>query len=222
MKEYSKGYTPVNIKANTEWALRNFKDWCTWRQNESPTDPVPSNLLSSNDADELNKWLSVYVMETRKKNGDRSPFSSLNLLLCGLRRHMKEINPMSPNFLDEKHPKFAGTRDVRGKKLHQDGIGASVKHTPIITHEEEASLWSQGVMGTKIPKSLFNAVFFMNGKILCLRGGREHKDLKLAQLTFGQDSRGEFVVYTENGSKNRSGSYKNPADNKIVKQYAVP
>ena len=37
----------------------------------------------------------------------------------------------------------------------------------------------------------------MNGKILCLREGREHKDLKLAQLTFGEDSGGEFVVYTE-------------------------
>ena len=108
------------------------------------------------------------------------------------------------------------------RKLRQDGIGASVKHTPIVTHEEEASLWSQGVMGTKTPKSLFNAVSLMNGKILCLRGGREHKDLKVAQLTFGEDSGGEFVVYTENGSKNRSGSYKNSGDNKIVKQYAVP
>ena len=29
MKENSKGYTPENTKANTEWALRNFKDWCT-------------------------------------------------------------------------------------------------------------------------------------------------------------------------------------------------
>ena len=75
--------------------------------------------------------------------------------------------------------------------------------------------------GDKTPKSLFNAVFVMNGNILCLRGGREHKDLKVAQLTFGEDSGGEFVVYTENGSKNRSGLYKNAGDNKIVKQYAV-
>ena len=71
MKEYSKGYTSANTKANTEWVLRNFKDWCTWRQNESSTDLVLFNLLSSNDADELNKWLSAYVMEIRKKNGDR-------------------------------------------------------------------------------------------------------------------------------------------------------
>ena len=31
---------------------------------------------------------------------------------------------------------------------------------------------------------------------------------------------GEYVVFTENGLKNRSGSYKDKADNKIVKQYA--
>ena len=62
----------------------------------------------------------------------------------------------------------------------------------------------------------------MNCKILCLRGlgGREH--IKLVQLTFGKDSKGEFVVNTEKGSKNRSGSYENPGDNKIIKQYAGP
>ena len=39
----------------------------------------------------------------------------------------------------------------------------------------------------------------MNGKILCLRGGCEHKTLKVLQFTFGVDEGGEYVVYTENG-----------------------
>jgi len=59
-------------------------------------------------------------------------------------------------------------------------------------------------------------------EVLYLRWGREHKELKLSQFTFGGDKGGEFVWYVENGSKNRSGSYKDLAPNKVVKCYAQP
>ena len=75
-------------------------------------------------------------------------------------------------------------------------------------------------MGTRTPRSLFSAVFFMNGKVLCLRGGREHKALKISQFKFGTEDGKEFLEYTENGSKNRSGSYKDKSGNKIVRQLA--
>jgi len=52
--------------------------------------------------------------------------------------------------------------------------------------------------------------------------GHEHKELKLSQFTFGRDEAGEFVQYVENGLKNRSGSYKDRAPHKVVKQYAQP
>ena len=118
-----------------------------------------------------------------------------------------------------------GTRDVVARKLRDDGVGASVRHTATISPEEEAQLWSEGVlaMGLLTPGALLNATFYLNGKTLCLRGGREHKLLKLSQFTFGTDEGGDYVVYTENGSKNRSGSYKDkPDDNKVVKHYADP
>ena len=61
----------------------------------------------------------------------------------------------------------------------------------------------------------------MNGKVLCLREGREHESLKISQFNFGSDQGGDFVVYTENVSKNPSGTYKEKAgDNKVVKHYA--
>ena len=74
------------------------------------------------------------------------------------------------------------------------------------------------------PESLFDTIFFTTGKILCLRGGREHHDLKLFQFTvsseFVDGVETEFVLYVENGSKNHSGSYKDKGENKIIKQYA--
>ena len=77
-----------------------------------------------------------------------------------------------------------GTRDVVARKLHEDGDGASVKHTATIS-QEEAQLWSEGVLGLSSPHALLTAVFFLNGKTLCPRGGREHRALKLSQFTFG-------------------------------------
>lgn len=113
------------------------------------------------------------------------------------------------------------TRDVVARKLRENGVGASVKHTATISQEEKAQLWSEGVLGLSSPHALLNAVFFLNGKTMCLRGGREHKAIKLSQFIFGTDDGGDYVVYTENGSKNQSGSYKDkPDDNKVIKHYA--
>ena len=48
----------------------------------------------------------------------------------------------------------------------------------MISHEEERARWTAGVLGVHTPRALLNAVFYMNGKVLCLRGGQEHKNLK--------------------------------------------
>ena len=219
---FSKGFVPENTKMNTQWAVRAFQSWSSWRNGVHPDDPVPSDILGSGDASTLNKWLSLFVIEAKKQDGSKYPSKTIDLLLCGLRRHMKEVNPVAPNFLNEQDDRFAGlrgTRDTVARRLREEGIGAVVNHTETLSYEEEASLWDRGLLGIASPKSLFNAMFFMNGKVLCLRGSREHKGLKISQFTFGREGDREFVVYTENGSKNRSGSYKDKAGNKIIKHF---
>ena len=74
----------------------------------------------------------------------------------------------------------------------------------MITIDEENSLWTNGVLGTQSPKALLAAVFYSNGKNFCLRGDSEHRRLKLSQ--FKRLHNPEKYVYTENGSKNHSGS----------------
>ena len=71
-----------------------------------------------------------------------------------------------------------------------------MKHTEVLSYEEEVLFWDRGLLGVASPRSLFNAVFFMNGKVLCLRGGCEHKDLKLSQFLFGKEGDREFLVYS--------------------------
>ena len=91
----SKGFAPPNTTANNDWAVRNFLDWATWRRSAHTDDPVPLGILSCADATCLNKWLSLYVIETRRKDGQSYPTATLNtLILCGLKRHMTKVNPL--------------------------------------------------------------------------------------------------------------------------------
>lgn len=89
-------------------------------------------------------------------------------------------------------------------KLHADGLGRQIKQTEILTTKDEQLLWQSGVVNTTTPRGLLNAAFYVVGKMFCLRGGQEHRFLKLSQIKRTDDK----YTYYENVSKNRNGSYK--------------
>ncbi len=96
------------------------------------------------------------------------------------------------------------------------GIGIQVKHAEIFTKEDEGKLWDSGVLGYSNPKSLQNAAFYVIGKFFALRGGNEHRNLRLSQLR--RESAPDKYV-----SKNTNGSFKNlHIKPKIVPLFACP
>ena len=109
------------------------------------------------------------------------------------------------------------------RKLQSAGIDTSARKTEVLHNEDEEKLWASGVLDPDTPQALPNCVFFLNGKRFCLRGGIEHRKLKLSQFTREMVTVNgkKFVryTYTECGSKNRSGGLKqlNQA-NKIAHQ----
>ena len=116
---------------------------------------------------------------------------------------MRAVSQDCPNFLDTsdfRFKKMHSTIDAYFRQLRAEGVGTVVKHTTLISKEEENALWEND--GT--PTQLLNAVFYYNGKNLCLRGGKEHCALKLSQLVCAKDP--DQYIYTENGSKNPSGA----------------
>ena len=158
----SKGVVPANTDKSTKWALANFEAWRRARNEKYPANPVPEDLLTTNDPALLNTQLSRFVLETRKSNGEFYPPKTLHQLLCGLLRHMRDINPGCPNFLDKKDATFNslhGTMDAHFHNLHSGGVGRDVKHARVLTKDDEDKLWRSGVMGTITPKALQNAVF---------------------------------------------------------------
>ena len=105
------------------------------------------------------------------------------------------------------------------RELCQSGIGAIVKHAPLITEEEESALWESKVIGDHNPLALQRAVFYYVGKVFCLRGGEEQRSLKPSQ--FFRTSNPDCYTYAENGLKNNSGSDVKQK-NKVVSVYAKP
>ena len=71
LKTFSEGFVPDNTKANTEWSVRAFNEWAAWRRTARADDAVPGDILFSCDAVALNKWLSMFVIEARKKGRSR-------------------------------------------------------------------------------------------------------------------------------------------------------
>ena len=83
-------------------------------------------------------------------------------------------------------------------------------------------------MGIHSPTSLQNAVFFYSGMYFCLRGGVEHRELKLSQFEVKEvvdpvveKKMIKCLIYTEHGSKNRQGLvHQVQLENKVVTHYA--
>ena len=143
-------------------------------------------------------------------------------LLTGIQIHMKNTNPDAPVFLNKADNHFKvlhNCLDVIFRRLCESNIGTSTVHHNPFTKEEIDQLWATGVLGTSNPRSLLNAVFFNNGMHFCLRGGDEHRRLKLDQIK--REEMG--YIYYENGSKNRKGTFLDRSvSNKVVKSERVP
>ena len=191
LQEMAKGFTPANTNKATQWALKVFDDWRTARNKQFPVEQaVPENLLDSSDPEVLNTHFSRLAIEARKVNGERYPPSTVHQLLCGILRHMRNSNPECPNFLNKKVARFKplqNTLDSLFNSLHSEGIGIQVKHSETLSKDDEDKLWSSGTMGYSCPTSLQNAAFFVFGKFFTLRGGVEHRNLKLSQLRREKD-----------------------------------
>ncbi len=175
------------------------------------------------DAKQLNHWLAVFLVETRKVTGESYPPTTLHSILSGILRYMRTIDAQRcPNFFERKNADFStlqNTMDSVFRKLRKEGIGSEKKTAKPFSKEEEQELWSSGALGVQDPSSLQRAVFFSNGKNFCLRGGNEHRELKLSQLK--RETSG--YRYTENASKNRAGGLGQlKLQNKTVFITAVP
>ncbi len=83
---------PKNTTKNTAWATRLYQQWESFqRQHHHPVDCPPHLLLMR--VDEVNRWLSLFVLEVRKESGELYNPTALYQLCCGLLRAIREYRP---------------------------------------------------------------------------------------------------------------------------------
>ena len=199
--------------------------WIRFCNSIRPEDPVPKDLLSCSGADVVCKWLCCFIQETKKENEGRYPATSLR---SGIQRvlHSKKV-PF--NLFDKSDSRFRdlhNTLDTVSVFFRKAGVGAEVKYAGVISLDDEDRLWAKGVIGTASPWPLLRAAFYTVGLYFSLRGGQEHHDLKVSQMSrvpsTGYDKSTHYV-YVENGSKNYQGRFSETGQsNKVVRAYAQP
>ena len=224
---FKEGDCPANTTRSTEWALRKFESWRTARNKKHPTELCPSELFATKAHQEICDWLCKFVSEARKGDGMEYTPRSLYLLLSALQRHIRKLRPLE-NINLFQDPVFCPLKNVCNaifKRLHSKGIGTETKATPVLSTNEEDVLWSKGILSLDNPIGLMNAVFFYNGKNFCLRGGAEHRSLRISQFKKETSTiDGKKVtcyIYNEFGSKNNQGGLASlNQSNKTVRQYA--
>ena len=226
LSKCKEGVCSLNTEKNTERALKNFEAWQNARNLKCPEEQCSSSVLTAANKTELCEWLCKFVCETRK--ADRSEYTprSIYLLLSGLQRHMRKMNPTTEIniFQDIAFKPLRNVCNAVFKQLHSKGIGTETKVTPALSQSEEDKLWDTGVINLDSPNGLLRAVFFYNGKNFFLRGGIEHHNLKFSQLqreiVMIDGKSVTSYVYSEFGSKNNQGGYASlNLQNKVVRQH---
>ncbi|XP_061186263.1 zinc finger MYM-type protein 2-like [Saccostrea echinata] len=169
-----------NNKANTRWA---FGVWRKWREERNKLSSNTGEFIlefSAMDATCMDYWLQRFVVEVCNQKGNEYTPKSLYYLMCGLLRHLRDIEIFGMNLLDHNDDRFARTRkvlDARIKSLVAQGMGTTVRQADPILPEQEDILWEKGVLGQNFVISLKNTVFFYACKVFGLRGCDEHRQL---------------------------------------------
>ena len=83
-----------NTAKNTAWFVNVWKEWSRHWQQSHPGNYCewPIHLYLANDQ-QLDHWLSKFVLEARKKDGEQYPPNSIYAICCGLQRYVQDHRP---------------------------------------------------------------------------------------------------------------------------------
>lgn len=227
----SKKKIPKNTSVAVNWAFRVFSDWVKVSSDVEGREFEVQDLWSHKDPAKLCEMLCCFCLEVKQQNGDSYTPKSVLQIFTNLQKYAREQDSQALHFMNQQDEHFTRLHivlDNLSRQLHKEGIGASKAQARVVTSAEEEKLWDSNVIGVSSPESLFNAVFFYCGIYLCLRGGEEHRQLKLSQFVIEEvenphnpQERIKCLRYTEHGSKNHSGSLHHVhLTNKAVQHYA--
>lgn len=166
---------------------------------------------------QLDSYLSKFLLAVRKKNGEEYEPTTLRGFLSSVERYLRK-HRYSESIITGQN--FARTREAlksKQKQLKREGKGNKPFEASSLTQEEIDILYERQAMGMTTPQALVNALWFNNCLHFGLRGGKEQRDLKWGDVVLKTDTGGkEYLEYaTERQTKTRPGD--NPVNTRVVK-----
>ncbi|XP_048240504.1 uncharacterized protein KIAA1958-like [Haliotis rufescens] len=163
----------------------------------------------------MNTAFKYFLFEARKQDGTRYTADTVHGLFTALHSGLRLKGRKDINlFEDQQFEESRTCLDALMKELSKKGLGSSArKKTETISMDDEERLWSSGSLGEDDPQQLVDAVLYLTGLHLALRGGREHRALRLfsnPQITgpHTDDNGRKYLLYTEDASKTNHGGLK--------------
>ena len=90
IKNLEKGQVPKTTDASTRWAFKILKDWVYEFNDRNGEEQCPESILSpSCSKEELNKWLNLFIAETRNQNEDQYSPRTIYAILSSILRKFR-------------------------------------------------------------------------------------------------------------------------------------
>ena len=213
---------PKKTLEDTKYCLNLWEEWRKYCQQTTGDAIAP---LSEMTQEEVQHWLTRFILEVRKKDGSVYPPNTLYHICCGLMRHLKWTGKPEINFFkDKEFADFRASLDAEMKNLQSQGIGSKKRQADVLREDEQELLWQKGLLGDTTPQSLLDTIVFCNGLYFALRSGKEHRQLRNTpcqiELVEHPGVR-PYLKYTEGISKNHPGGLKGrKMKPKVVYQHA--
>ena len=85
---------------------------------------------------QLSYWLSRFVLEVRRQDGEHYPPQTLYSMCCGLLRYVREVKPEINIFKDPQYADFQRRLHAEMKRLTSTGLGVKPKRAEPINMSE--------------------------------------------------------------------------------------
>ncbi|CAK8685214.1 unnamed protein product [Clavelina lepadiformis] len=197
---------PERTKKQNRWAFNVWREWARKRNLTSEGIPgavgrVPLDVGKATEA-ELDYWLSKFVQEIRRKDGNPYPSHTLMQIVMGIQRYLRQqAGRPSICILDRSNPTYSRFRTVldgRIKELtseagtsHKSGRRSSLSSncsslpSSVSNYPEQSVLWNAGIIGNDTALRLLNAVFYHNTVTFGIRVIDDHWNLKMSHFVIG-------------------------------------
>ena len=178
----------INTKKKTELDLALVNSFIFKEKENRRLEEIPPQ--------ELDLYLSKFILAVKKKNGDEYEPTTLRGFISSIERYLKKYR-YSESIITGQN--FTRTREVlksKQKQLKRLGKGNKPQEASSLTPEEIDVLFEKKQFGASSPKALINTLWFNNCLHFGLRGGKEQRDLNWGDIVLKADSSGgKFVVY---------------------------